>query len=363
MDNEMLAILTGSGAAGEGTSAPTSGTGNKSDKLIEALTERLTKQGQGISSSSSSNLQAEIEKAMKGTEKAGALTAERLQSERAREVSFARGEAGDTYTTALEGRTGYATQVAGLRRLTETTEKSVRDLDQRYQEALMANDANTASQIAGLRMQKLEFLERQEQNFYNNLFALGNLQEQALNRAQQNEQFWLKRDQDNKQFVLQLTQSKYEFEKNYGLQLEQLGLDEKRLEIERSRNNLSWQEYRDRKAEIEKEKLSTGLSAKITSDLRREVTELGKDPSQIDPVSYALWAYENYAVRDSGLEYEDVITAAYAAQEAITASGLKPESTGPTRQGGAITSGAKFIAAPWIAGYQGLMDWGFGEKK
>jgi len=190
-----------------------------------------------------------------------------------REVSFARDRAGATYTAALEGRTGYATQVAGLRELTDTTEKSIRDLDQRYQEAIMSNDANTAFQLSQLRMQKLDFQQRQEESFYSNLFSLANLQGQALDRAQQNEQFWKNADMENKQFVIELTQSKYEFEKNLGLRLQEIGLQEQQLDLERSKYSLSIKEYNDKKQALYKDKTYTNTKALIAQDIRNKLSE------------------------------------------------------------------------------------------
>jgi len=185
MDKNLIAILNGT----EGTTNVPSAGDTSSDKLIAALTDRLTRQGQGISSSSSSQIQDAITGAMSDIKESGALTDKRLQSERMREVSFARDRAGATYTEALEGRTGYATQVAGLRELTDTTEKSIRDLDQRYQEAIMSNDANVSSQLAQLRVQKLDFLQKQEESFYNNLFQAAGLTLQQNAQKQAADQF------------------------------------------------------------------------------------------------------------------------------------------------------------------------------
>lgn len=173
------------------TSTDSTGTATTPEKnpVIDILTARLEEQGKGISTSASSELQNAITGAIADTKKAGAATSARLQSERSREMAYAEDRASAQFTTALEGRTGYATQVAGLRELTETTTKSIRDLDQRYQEAILSNDANTASQMAQLRMQKLEFIQRQEEQFYSNLFSLANIVEQDASRRQQARQF------------------------------------------------------------------------------------------------------------------------------------------------------------------------------
>ena len=171
-----------------GNSTPDAGAAG-SNALIEALTARLTSQGQGISSSSSSNLQSSINDAIASTIDSGNLSSSALELQRQRELGYAQDRASATITGSLEGRTGYATQIVALRELTETTEKSVRDLDMRYKEAIMSNDSATAQRVADLQMQKLEYAQQQEQNFYSNLFSLANLQSQEASRQQQADQF------------------------------------------------------------------------------------------------------------------------------------------------------------------------------
>lgn len=269
---------TGASAGGSGVVGSTSSTRpttQQSNPLLDALTERLTRQGKGISSSSSSNLQNSINEALAATQVAGNFKSEALQSEREREVAFARDRAGATYTTALEGRTGYATQVTALRELTETTEKSVRDLDKRYQEAILTNDAATAQRIADLQIKKLEFQQEQEQNFFANTLAVSNLQQQALQQKQQNEQFWVTREQEQQQFVMSMANSNLQFEKSYGLQLQDIGLKEKQLELERDKFNLSAQEYRDRKNALNTTKNFTNTKAIIANDIKNKLSSAG----------------------------------------------------------------------------------------
>lgn len=157
--------------------------------VLEALTTRLTGQNQGVATSASSNLQNTIEQAVRETQQAGDATAMQIQSERQREVGFAQDRAAARFTGALESRRGFATQVAGLRELTETTEKSLRDLDARYKEAILMNDAQTAERVAGLRIKSLEFAVEQEQNFFRNMLTLAGLfqaeESQNLERARQ----------------------------------------------------------------------------------------------------------------------------------------------------------------------------------
>lgn len=269
--SETVARIKAQLAANSTTTTPPSKPESGPNDLITLLTERLTKQGQGISSSASTNLQNSINEAIASTQKAGELSSAALQSEREREVSFAQDRASSTIAGTLDKQSGYAQQIAGLKELTATTEKSVRDLDKRYQEAIMANDSLTASKIADLKLKKEEFLMQQEQNFYQNLFSAANLQESALSRIQQNEQFWIKKQQEEDQFIQTLSQSKFEFEQNYALQLKEYGLKESQLEIDRARLSLSQKEYADRKKELLSQKEMTQTRAVIANDIKNKM--------------------------------------------------------------------------------------------
>jgi hypothetical protein len=169
--------------------------------LIEALTGALERQGEGISSSASTNLQAAMASAIGQTQRAGESTRMALESERNREVAFAEDRAGATITGALEQRTGFGTQVVALRELTETTEKSVRDLRQRYNELILQNDAATAQRVSDLEVKKLEFLQEQEQQFFSNMISAAGLVEQSLGRQQSADQFWAGLGQQESQFT------------------------------------------------------------------------------------------------------------------------------------------------------------------
>ncbi len=259
MENDFWTVLSqgnkgGAGAqTGQGGTAATTVSGRSTvpaNPVLEALTQRLLGQTQGVSSSATSNLQRTINEAIAGTQQSGDLTTQRLQSERSREVAFMQDRNAAQYTNALESRSGYATQIAGLRELTETTEKSVRDLDQRYQEAILANDANTAKAISDLRIQKLAFQQEQEQNYFNNLISVAGMHTQTIGQMMQNEQFWAGQEQAERQFVTEMAQSQYQFNKNLAIQYKEIGLQEQELDIARERNQISWAELAARKAEL-----------------------------------------------------------------------------------------------------------------
>lgn len=282
-----------------------------SNPLIAALTERLTNQASGISTSSSSNLQNSINEAIAGTQMAGELSRQRLESERQRELGFARDRQGAQLTGALENRRGYATQVVALRELTETTEKEIKDLDQRYQEMIMAGDAATAQRVADLQMQKLEFLQEQEQQFYNNLISVANLQQEALQMAQQNEQFIRAQEQQERQFRDELKQSQYEFDRNYGLELDMMDIRERELDIQLERNQIAWAEYNQKKSEIVAEKNNINLQAIIAQDMKNQIAK-GVSLDELLGTDYMARMFETTGFEGSSEEMATLIRSAYS---------------------------------------------------
>lgn len=342
--------------APDATTTTLSGGGRPSNPVLEALTERLTQQGKGISTSSSSLLQNSINEAIAGTQQAGNLTNERLQSERTREVGYAQDRASATFTSAQEGRSGYATQVAAFKELTETTEKSVRDLDKRYQEAMLANDSETAKTIAGLKVQKLQFQMEQEENFFRNTLQLASMQ-------QQDDQFYQGQLNENARFAVQMSQSNYQFEKNLGISYKELDLKSQELDIARERNQISWAEYNNKKSELNKEKSQATLAARVFGDMRNEVLQSGKTTDKLDPSGYATWLVE----QNPDLNFEEALFYAQSAKSELTTQGLTPPPVvqpSSSRSGGvlgAMTSG--FGAANYGGLFNNVTDFWLGSKQ
>lgn len=327
-------------AAGGGSPSSPSTTTSASNPVLEALVSRLTQQGQGISTSASSNLQASINEAISNTQVAGNLKSQALESERQRELGFAKDRAGATLTNAIEGGSGYGRLTAGLRELTDTTEKSVRDLDKRYQEAILSNDSATAQRIADLQVKKLEFQQEQEQNFFQNMFSAANLQEAGLNRMMQTEQFWATKEQRDVQFTAQMKQSDYQFEKNLGIQYSELELSKQRVQLEAERNNISRAELNAKLSEIESEKRKTMVAGQVFGDLRNEVMKGGKKVEDLDPAAYALYAVEAYAGMNPEVTFEDYFMAAQVAKSEYMTQGLTaPAIPSAPRVGGLFGSG------------------------
>lgn len=311
--------------------------------IADLLAERLSAQASGISTSASSNLQASINQAIAGTQQAGEFSRQALLSERNREVSFARDRQGAKLTGALEGRTGYATQRIALRELTETTDKEVKDLKQRYDELILQGDAATAQRVADLQMQKLEFLQAQEQNFYSNLIGVANLQQEALSMAQQNEQFMAAQQQQEQQFVRSLEQSEYQFEQNYGLELQRIGLDEQQLELQRQRNQIAMGEYQMKKSQLNQERATSKLEALISQDIRNQVAA-GNGEVSVDAFlspAYMAQVRELTGYEGSADELAEVISRAHGVVTSDQGfmNDASQGTAGPSRVGGVFGEG------------------------
>lgn len=373
--SETVARINAARAAAKNTPAP------QQNELISVLTDRLAKQGKGISTSTSSTLQDTITQAISDIQTSGNLSRQALQSERAREINYAKDRAATTYTTALEGRGGYATMTAAFRELTDTTEKSIRDLDQRYQESILKGDAETAQIIAGLRIQKLQFQQQQEQNYFSNLLAVANLQQEALSHAQQNEQFWKKMEQDQSQFVSNLEQSKYQFEQTYGLNLKEIGIKEQQLEIERKRFNLSAAEYADRKKELLKNKEMTNTTAIVAQDIRNKLASGAYTKEQFFDTDYLALVKEKTGFSGSIEELSTVISDAYnsidmdsvakqdIAAEQVRTGGLFGQGGAFSPIGGGLSTAGSLLSESLFGVEQGKqstasqIDWGqFGKS-
>lgn len=348
-------------------SSGSGGTKNTNQGLLDALTERLTSQGKGIVSSSTSGLQDALSGAISDTQKSGDLTRQALQSEREREVSFAQDRAAAQYTNALESRSGFATMTYGLRELTETTEKSIRDLDKRYQEAILTNDAATAKTVAELRMKKLEFQQEQEQNYFNNLM-------QAAGMIQNEQQFFANYEQKEQQFAAQLAQSNYQFDKNLGISLQELGLKKDQLDIDRARLNLSEKEYNLRAKQIADEKSFTMTTALVTNRLRA-MQSAGISISKEDQLQLANDLRAE--VESQGFTF-DGSTEEWSKLVSDSISTVSAEYVAPTyetyRAGGALSlpNLGNLPVYPGISDYtysqlggdvNKLIDWAFGAKQ
>lgn len=167
---------------------------NKDNPVLGEIEKRLLEGSSAISSETGA-LEKTISDSIGAVKQGQAATESRIQSDFGSEKRFLVGQAEASTTTALEGRQGFGTQLAAMRMLTETTDKTLRDLDVRKQDALMANDAAAVQRITDLQMKEYEYRQKAKQDMFNNLISAGNY---SLNKST----FEAQRQEEEKRFGL-----------------------------------------------------------------------------------------------------------------------------------------------------------------
>lgn len=144
-----------------------------SNAFTSELQKRLLGQADIISSSDTA-LDKLFSEQIRSVGKGLEATTARLESQRDREVAFARGEQGAQITQHQEGQRGFAVQMPALRRLVETTDKEIKDLDQRFQELILQGESDAAGQIRQIQSDLIQYKVKAQQDVFDNLLGLGN---------------------------------------------------------------------------------------------------------------------------------------------------------------------------------------------
>jgi hypothetical protein len=180
--------------------APTNGI--QPADLMSEISSRLLSTS-GAISSSNSKIEDVISGAIKKTQESGDASKAAAGSQFDRAIgeatdSAARGEQG-----FLEGQRGFATNVAALRDLRTSNEKGIKDLLQRKEEVMLQGDADTASKISGLILQKYQFQQEAEQKVFSNLTTLANFGMQQAQEKRLAESQAFTEEQGKSQIALQ----------------------------------------------------------------------------------------------------------------------------------------------------------------
>ncbi len=191
-----------------------SGSGNTSndvakDPMISALQDRLMGQADMISSSSS-GIDDKINKAIGGVKEAQSASAQRLESAASRARNDILGTGERSVTDYSENRSGFGSQMAGLRRIVETTDKELKDLDMRKEELILAGESEAASKIADLQLNALKMKQDAMQQTFSNLMSLSNFGLALRGQQQAEKQFQLTYELNGKQFQLQKDQQSFQ---------------------------------------------------------------------------------------------------------------------------------------------------------
>jgi hypothetical protein len=143
----------------------------------------------GIVSSDTSGLDKVIEDAISTSKKSTEATKARIEGTADREIGIASMEESSRLNTFQEERRGFATLTAGLSNMLQTSDKRIKDLDQRKQELLLAADAEGAKAVTDLMVKEYELQQSAQEKSFNRLLSLGSFglqqsQEQRLSSAQ-----------------------------------------------------------------------------------------------------------------------------------------------------------------------------------
>ena len=168
--------------------APTGSTpttnGSDTEAFNSAVEKRLLGQS-NIVSSFDTQLEQSYTDAAAGLRTGNEASKQRIESVYNRERSGIQDAGQNAVGGFAESRSGFATQMAGLRAIVQTTDKNLNDLQQRKEELILQGDSQTATAISGLIIDKLKFKHDAEQQVFSNLLGMANYGQQKEQSAAQ----------------------------------------------------------------------------------------------------------------------------------------------------------------------------------
>ena len=167
-------------------------------EFIKAIQNQLLGQMDIVSSADTGIEQVANDsvKSLQDSQKAGAS---RIESDFDRKISNVRQSGADAFTTAQESQRGFAVNRIALQRLTESTDKQVKEYERMEQDALMQNNTQFASQISNIKFQAVQFQQQAQQQTFSNMMQVAGLGIQIRAEERAGQQFTqnlkLQRDQ------------------------------------------------------------------------------------------------------------------------------------------------------------------------
>jgi len=167
-------------------------------EFIKAIQNQLLGQMDIVSSADTGIEQVANDsvKSLQDSQKAGAS---RIESDFDRKISNVRQSGADAFTTAQESQRGFAVNRIALQRLTESTDKQVKEYERMEQDALMQNNTQFASQISNIKFQAVQFQQQAQQQTFSNMMQVAGLGIQIRSEERAGQQFTqnlkLQRDQ------------------------------------------------------------------------------------------------------------------------------------------------------------------------
>lgn len=188
-----------------GNQGGTTMTAGLGDELLKQIQSQLL--GNTAVSSETDPLTESVQNAISGIGKGQEASAKRIESAAGRAAEELTTAGTQKLTAAQESQRGFATNTALIKSITADTEKSLKDLEQRKQELLLAGEADAAGKIAELQLKKIEFAENAKQRAFTNQLSLAGLGIQITAKEEAKKQF-------ESSFAFQKEQQKYNEKKD-----------------------------------------------------------------------------------------------------------------------------------------------------
>lgn len=290
-----------------------------SQEFAQAAQQRLLEQNEVISSQDT-ELEQSFAAARQGVRQAQQASAARIESQFGRERGYLERDAQAGFTDFAERRSGFGTQMAAFRRLVETTDKNLNDLEQRKQELILQGESDAASKIAGLQVNELEMRQQAQQQMFNNILGLSQfgLQSTTANEAMQMErkkftesvrQFDASQDQqkfNNVISLLELNESQAQNEFERGIATERLNIARQELAIQNQRLALQRSEAENANLIAPSEGFATyGVESAVRGAVADTMSVINSrlaagEITEDEAMAQKLAAYENLRVRVPG---------------------------------------------------------------
>lgn len=150
------------------------------NSLMSVLQEKLINSS-SIISSEDTNLEKMIGNAVSSIKENNTNSNKVIDSKFNREIGVAKEDQAAQITNQLEQGRGFAINIGALRKLTETTDKEIKDLEQRKQELMMQGDVEASKQITDLQIKAYELRANSIEKTFSNLLSYGSLLINAKN--------------------------------------------------------------------------------------------------------------------------------------------------------------------------------------
>jgi hypothetical protein len=358
-----VTIPTGTTAPTAPAAEPVTSQPSSADVFQAELAKKILGQAD-IVSSLDTGVEQTYNTAIAGIQGGVEANTARVTSEYDRQIGYRQTTGGYQLTNELEGRRGLATSRVALISLDSEIQKDIKDLEQRKQELILTGEAEAASAIAGLQVDKLKFQAEAKQKYFSNLLNMGTYVQGQQNYAEGQRQFNVeqtaaqKRDEFNRMasdrsFALeeqQFAEGNRQFEKNFGFSLMKFGAeeDQRAFDKEMSREQLA----------LSKQQMSLGWA---NYGLSKEL-----NAAQIKKLEYEM----SPTVGEQGMNMPNMgpngETINFKPNPGLTAK--QEEQVGAAKEGVLLINNAEFLyrkavasETPGASVLEGPLKWALGE--